>query len=151
LTVPRGGRGTTSLLCTLILSTALVACSESSVDAFCDRAETAAEIGPVFPARTDGEPVPDLAALAALEAMAEAAPDELVDEMEVLVDTARALTDQARARQENGSEAPDSGRWSRRAVDQAQRAVLDYIAAHCDIDLSAQHSTSPSSPPEVTG
>lgn len=147
--VPRGGRGTTSLLCTIIVMTALVACSGSSIDAFCDRAETAAEIGPLFPARTDGEPVPDLAALAALEAMAEVSPDELADDMDVLVETGRALADQARARRENGSEVPDSSRWSRRAVEQAQRAVLDYIAAGCDLDLRSQHPT-PSST-EVTG
>lgn len=114
----------------------LTACSGSSSEAFCDRATTAHQAGPLFPARTDGAPLPNLEALTALEAMADAAPSEIAAEMQVLVDEAQALVRAAQVRRENGSSFPDNDRWSQRAVERAQSAVIDYSDTHCDIVLT---------------
>lgn len=115
---------------------ALGGCSDSTTDAFCERAGVAHEVGPLFPARTDGEPVANLDALDALEQLAAAAPEEIDDDVGVLVDEAQALVVEARARRENSFTSPDRDRWSRRAVEQAQSAVFEYAATHCDIDLT---------------
>ena len=120
----------------VLLVSALGACSESPIDAFCDRARTASEVGPLFPARTDGEPVPDLEALSGLEAMAAAAPSEIAPEMQILADEAQALVNEVENREKNGSFFPPSDRSSRRAVERAQSAVIDYSDTHCDVVLT---------------
>ncbi|MFP3905747.1 MAG: hypothetical protein ACLFWR_01845 [Acidimicrobiales bacterium] len=125
-----------AVLATTGLVVALAGCSGSATEAFCERVAVAHEVGPLFPARTDGEPVANLDALDALEQLAAAAPDEIDDEAGVLVDEARALVAEARARRENSFTSPDSDRWSRRAVEQAQSAVFEYAATQCDIDLT---------------
>jgi hypothetical protein len=141
----RSGRLHTSIrhllhagLTLLVGAAALSACGGPSADeVFCERVAEVQQAGPLFPARTDGEPVAEPAALAALERLAERRPDEIDAELGILVDEARALVDDAEQRM--GREAqvsPPSGRWSRSAVESAQSAVSSYAALTCDIDLT---------------
>lgn len=112
------------------------ACGPSELDAYCERVDELAASGPLFPTRTDGEPVPDLDALEAIEAVAEAAPSEIADEATVLADEARALVEEAEARRANRSIPETSDRWSPSVVEQAQNAVIEHVDAECGLDLT---------------
>lgn len=118
------------------LLTGTMACGPSSLDAYCDRVAEVATVGPLFPARTDGEPVPHLEALEAIEAMAAAAPDEVADDAAVLAGAARALVDEAEARRTNRSTFDPTDRWSPSVVEEAQNAVIDHADTECGIDLT---------------
>ncbi|QGG95751.1 hypothetical protein [Actinomarinicola tropica] len=117
---------------------------EPSTEAFCDAAEATVAAGPLFPSRTDGEPVPEPRALDALEALAESSPDEIDGDVDVLVREATALLVEAEARLDASTstsgttEAPATiDRPSRAEVDAAQRDVVAYAEAECGIDLTA--------------
>jgi hypothetical protein len=122
-------------MCALVLL--VVGCAgESPEVAFCSRLEEVREAGPLFPARTDGEPVPDPRVLELLEALATDAPAEIVDELAVLVEEARVLVAEAQDRRAGTSTSATTDRWSRSVVEQAQRAAFDYARSTCDIDLT---------------
>lgn len=119
------------------------ACSdEPSVEEFCAAAEATVATGPLFPDRTDGEPVPEPDALAALEDLADRAPDEVDDPLEVLVAEARALVAEAEARAGAATGSTDTSttadapaRPSRAEVEAAQAAVVAYVTDNCALDL----------------
>lgn len=124
----------------------LGACSdEPSTESFCGAAERTIAAGPLFPDRTDGEPVAEPDALAALEDLAASSPDEISDEVAVLLAEARALVADAEARLDASSsttgqpstttDAPT--RPDRAEVDAAQAAVVAYASENCDLDLNA--------------
>jgi hypothetical protein len=125
----------------LLLVAILGACSGDGEDAFCERVTATREAGPLFPPRTDGEPIPNLLALEAIVAMGDTvppgAPDEVRDALKVLVDEAIRLVDDAEARLTGAAPAvtPDTSR-GRRAVAASQTVVVEYIAVTCDIDLT---------------
>jgi hypothetical protein len=133
-------------LAVLCAAALVAACTDEPDDeAFCAAAERTVAAGPLFPDRTDGEPVAEPDALAALEDLAEASPDAIAGEVEVLLAEARALVADAEARQDpgesttsttvTGSEA--SERPTRSEVDAAQSAVVAYASDTCAIDLNA--------------
>lgn len=124
------------------------ACSdEPSVEAFCDAVEQVVAAGPLFPDRTDGEPVADLDALAALRDMTDAAPGEIETHTSVLLAEAEGLAAEAAQRVDatQGSassvtpttEPPTTPRPQRAQVESAQAEVTAFVADECDIDLSA--------------
>lgn len=121
---------------TLALLAASVACGPSEIDQFCDRVAELQAAGPLFPARTDGEPVPDPDVIEAIEAMAAAAPSDIAEEAEVLADEARALVAEAESRRTNQSHSATTDRWSPSAVEQAQIAVISYADTECGLDLT---------------
>lgn len=124
---------------TALMAVGLAACSRpSAAGAFCDRLTAVQEAGPLFPSRTDGEPVPNLAALAAIEELADRPPDIVAEHVQVLVDEARSLASQAAARmgQTAQVEAPER-RWSRNVVESAQSAVAGYAQEECGIELTS--------------
>lgn len=132
----------------LVVVAALVgACSdEPSTESFCGAAERTVAAGPLFPDRTDGEPVAEPDALAALEDLASSSPDEISAEVDVLLAEARALVADAEARVDAASSSTtgppstsdeSAPRPSRAEVDAAQSAVVAYVAGTCDLDLNA--------------
>lgn len=127
----------------LAVAATLAACSGQSADeAFCDQVGEVQAAGALFPSRTDGEPVPNDAALVAIEGLAEGPPAEIENEVQVLVDESRRLVAGAEERLGRTPQVQTpSRRWSRTAVESAQSAVIRYAASSCDIDLT-------STPPE---
>ena len=125
----------------------LVACSDGrSVEAFCDQVAVTLAVGPLFPDRTDGEPVADPDALDALVELADVAPDDIADDVDVLVAEARALVAEASARRqttttgaastgESTTTTASPNRPERAEVDAAQAAVADYVDTECDLDV----------------
>ena len=120
-----------------MLVTGLSGCWGSSDDeAFCAQLRVSQDAGPLFPPRTDGEPVPNRAALEALIELGRVAPAEIREDVQVLVDEAEALVADAESRQKGAQLSPQTSRWSRSVVVSAQRAVFRYSVASCDIDLT---------------
>lgn len=115
----------------------IAGCSGSSTDeAFCRQIEVVQAAGPLFPARTDGEPVPNPETLEALVGLAEHRPDAIAEEVSVLVESAQALSAEAEARLGRTAQVdPPNSRWNRTVVESAQTAVISYAAETCDIDL----------------
>lgn len=116
----------------------MAGCSGPSTDdAFCSQVQNVQAAGPLFPARTDGEPVPDPVALEAIIGLADHRPDAISDDIIVVVEAAQALSAQAQQRLGQTAQVqPPESRWSRSAVESAQRAVIHYAAQTCEIDLS---------------
>lgn len=110
--------------------------SDDTVARFCDDLAAMQAAGPIFPARADGAREPDLAALDRLRSLAERAPDEIEESLQILAEHAEELVQTAQTRTESGSSFSPSGRWSRSVVESAQTAVSQYAAATCDIDLA---------------
>lgn len=137
---PAGTRAAAATVAALVL---LGACTdEPSVESFCAAAEATVASGPLFPDRTDGEPVAEPDALVALEELAGAAPDEVDAEVDVLVAEARALVAEAEARVDGTSASTPTStvadaptRPSRAEVEAAQVAVVAYVADNCELDL----------------
>ncbi len=121
----------------LLVAGALGACSgPSAADGFCDQVTVVQQAGPLFPARTDGEPVPNSTALAAIEGLADHRPEPIAEAIDVLIDEARSLSIQAQERLGQSAQVdPPNRRWSQSAVESAQSAVIAYAAEHCDIGL----------------
>ena len=114
----------------------LGACSsDDGVNAFCQRLDATWDQGPIFPTRTDGEPVPDLEALERLQQLAAAAPEEIAEAFKVVAEHAEDLVQEAQIRTESGSSIAGSGRWSQSVVESSQSAVLQWADDSCDIDL----------------
>lgn len=120
------------------------ACSSGpSVEEFCAAADATRDAGPLFPDRTDGEPVPEPDALAALEDLAASSPGTIEDEVDVLLAEARALVADAEARTggatTSSATTTTSGdplpRPTRAEVTEAQSAVVAYIDEECDLDV----------------
>lgn len=119
-------------------------CSDGrSAEAFCDQLEVTLAVGPLFPDRTDGEPVPEPEALEALEDLADTAPEPVRSSVEVLLAEAQALVADATERQDRDAttttadEDAESTRPTHPAradVESAQSAVTDYTVAECEID-----------------
>ncbi len=134
----RGAAAVTSLVL-------VVACSDGrSVESFCDQVAVTLAVGPLFPDRTDGEPVADPDALDALVELAEVAPGDIADQVEVLVAEARALVADAESRRQTtttgtsgAADEAEAPHPDRAAVDAAQAAVAAYVDAECDIDVTA--------------
>lgn len=128
---------------TVIIALA-VACSDGrSTEAFCDQLGVTLAAGPLFPDRTDGEPVPEPDALEALEELADTAPDPVRDSVDVLLAEAEALVADASDRQDDDestttSEGDESTRPThppRADVEAAQVAVTDFAVSECEVDL----------------
>lgn len=130
-------RGTHFLVATLGLVALATGCTGPSTDeAFCSQVEVVQAAGPLFPARTDGEPVPNPDALEAILGLGDHRPEEISEEISLLVEAAESLSDQAQQRLGQTAQVqPPESRWSRSAVESAQRAVIAYAAQTCAIDL----------------
>jgi hypothetical protein len=137
-------------LATVVAATFVMAgaCSDgSSVEAFCDQLDDTIAAGPLFPDRTDGEPVPSADALAAIDDLADVAPDEIRGSVEVLVTEANALVADATERDattttgddddEPVDRSPSETHPPRADVEAAQAAVTAYAAAECGVTLDS--------------
>jgi hypothetical protein len=129
----------------------VASCSDGgTVEAFCEQVEATVDAGPLFPDRTDGEPVPSAEGLEAIEELADAAPDEISDAVDVLVAEAEALVAEAadRVTTTTGGDAADDGgadepdpadadgaRPARADVEAAQAEVIAFIDRECEVDL----------------
>lgn len=117
-------------------------CSDGrSVEAFCDQIEATVDAGPLFPDRTDGEPVPSVEALDAIDELADVAPDAIAPSVEVLSAEAQALVADAERRDDATTTGTDDESTTgathptRAEVEAAQVAVADYSADECGVDL----------------
>lgn len=131
----RGARWLAVALCVTLTATA---CGGPSTDeAFCSQVQIVQAAGPLFPARTDGEPVPNAEALEAIVGLSDHRPEAIADDLDLLVEAAQSLNEEARQRLGQTAQVqPPERRWSRSAVESAQRAVIEYAAQTCDIDLN---------------
>ena len=136
-------------LATVVAATFVMAgaCSDGpSVEAFCDQLDDTIAAGPLFPDRTDGEPVPSADALAAIDDLADVAPDEIRGSVEVLVTEANALVADATERDattttggddEPVDRSPSDTHPPRADVEAAQAAVTAYAADECGVTLAS--------------
>jgi hypothetical protein len=134
-------------LACVVAATSLMAgsCSDGrSVEAFCDQLDDTIAAGPLFPDRTDGEPVPSVDALTAIDELADVAPDEIRSSVEVLVTEANALVADATERDATTTTAdgdepidrsPSETHPPRAEVEAAQSAVTAYASAECGVSL----------------
>lgn len=132
-------------LATAVALVAVAACSDGrSTEAFCDQVEATLSAGPLFPDRTDGEPVPSADALDAIEELGDVAPDEIRDAVDVLVAEAGALVAEAEDRNttttdrdegDDGASEDAPARPEREAVDAAQSEVVAFAERECEVDL----------------
>ncbi len=121
------------------------ACSDDgkSVEAFCDQLDVAVAAAPLFPDRTDGEPVPSADALEALHQLADVAPGEIEDSVEVLAAEAEALVadvERRAATTTTGADATDGETTGpthpeRAEVEAAQAAVAEFALTECGVTL----------------
>lgn len=117
------------------------ACSNTNpTDEFCTLIENQAEVGPLFPHRLDGEPVPNYEALKWLHDLAEYAPSEIAAQLNILADEADALVAQAEARHNplltppsNEDSPPET--LTKEAIDAAQRDAIHYIKETCQVEV----------------
>lgn len=121
-------------IATIALSTACS--STNSVEEFCALAKTHESVGPLFPHRLDGEPVPNYEALEWLRDLSDQAPDEVSSELEILVAEAEALVAQAEARQSSNPDVSIPEAPTKASVDSAQLAVISYFNNTCEVDVS---------------
>jgi hypothetical protein len=130
-----------------LLTVALLGCSdERCTEAFCDQLDATIATGPLFPDRTDGEPVPEPDAMAALEELSEVAPDAIRDDVEVLVAEGRALVADADERDAATTTSTDAGpdddtttrptHPARADVEAAQVSVATFSADECGVDTA---------------
>lgn len=120
------------------------ACSDDrSIEAFCDQLDVTVAAAPLFPDRTDGEPVPSADALDALHQLADVAPDEIEDSVEVLAAEADALVadvEQRAATTTTGADATGGATTGpthpeRAEVEAAQAAVAEFALTECGVTL----------------
>jgi len=139
-------RRTAALALAVALSASAGCTDEPSIEAFCDAVDAVQTAGPLFPDRTDGEPVAEPDALAALRSMAAAAPSDIAAQAEVLLAEAEGLATEAAQRSEaidssasttaGPDDAPSAPRPERAAVETAQNEVATFASDECAIDLS---------------
>lgn len=106
---------------------------------FCARAAAVHEAGPVFPDASAATPRPSAAAVAALDALRDVAPDAIVGDLGVLLDTIEAIEASLATGADGDRELP----YDPDAVDRARLRVLTVVDEACGIQLDASGPPTP--------